>query len=326
MNRTSKPWRGLLAVAACLPAAIISCNPSRSEFAPIIDAQEMPPTSGPVSTRTKVVLLGTGTPNADPERMGPALAIVIDDKAYLVDCGPGIVRRAAAAHARGTKALAVSRLEHVFITHLHSDHTLGLPDLIFTPWVLERTAPLHVFGPPGTRRMVDHITDAWAEDVLVRLDGLQPANHTGHHVIVHEIGEGEVYRDASVTVTAFSVDHGSWEHAYGFRFVGPDRTVVVSGDTRPSERLVAASKGCDVLVHEVYSAKRFATIPPEWQRYHRAFHTSTTELAELASRIHPSLLILTHQLYWGARDAELVAEVKAGYSGSVLSGRDLGVY
>ena len=107
-------------------------------------------------TETQVVLLGTGAPIADPERSGPSLALVVAGKAYLVDFGPGVVRRAAAAHANGIDALQVTNLETAFLTHLHSDHTAGFPDLILTPWVLGRKKPLQVYGPPGLSQMTDH--------------------------------------------------------------------------------------------------------------------------------------------------------------------------
>src|SRR5205085_2766119 len=111
---------------------------------------------------------------------------------------------------------------------------------------------------------------------------------------------GEVYRDSNVTVTAFRVQHGSWPVALGYRFATADRVVVVSGDTRPTEAVVDQCRGCDVLVHEVRSDARLTTRPPAWQAYHRAFHTSTVELAALATRARPKLLVLYHQLYWGA--------------------------
>jgi len=276
--------------------------------------------------RTRVVLLGTGTPNADPERSGPALAVVVDDTAYLVDCGPGIVRRCEAARRRGVEALGVANLRHVFVTHLHSDHTVGLPDLIFTPWVLERAEPLTLVGPPGLGAMVEHVEAAWSQDVAVRLHGLEPANEHGYRTRVAEVLPGPAYADERVRVTAIPVDHGSWEHAYGYRFETPDRVVVVSGDTRPSEALVEAARGCDVLVHEVYSGARYRGRAPVWQRYHASFHTSTHELAELARRVRPELLVLTHQLYWGATDAELLEEIAELYDGAVVSGADLDVF
>ncbi|MCH7703061.1 MAG: MBL fold metallo-hydrolase [Planctomycetes bacterium] len=282
--------------------------------------------TSPADARTRVVLLGTGTPNADPDRSGPALAVVVQDRAYLVDCGPGVVRRAAAAHRSGIKALAVDNLTHVFITHLHTDHTLGYPDLIFTPWVLERSVPLEAFGPPGLRDMTDHLLAAYDQDIRIRLDGREPANAHGFRVNVHEISPGLIYQDSHVRVTAFPVRHGSWPHAFGYRFETADRTVVVSGDTAPSPSLIEHARGCDILVHEVYSQAGFDTRPPVWQRYHSQFHTSTTELAEIARQVQPKLLVLTHQLFWGSSPEDLLEEIARTYQGEVRSGSDLDVY
>jgi ribonuclease BN (tRNA processing enzyme) len=164
----------------------------------------------PPASHTQVVVLGTGTPLPDPERSGPAVAVVVNNVAYLVDCGPGVVRRAAAAYKAGISALDVPKLKIVFITHLHSDHTLGYPDLIFSPWVMERTEPLTAYGPRGLRAMTAHIEKAWQEDIRVRTQGLEKANRTGFKVLVHEITSGVVYRDPNITVTAFAVTHGPW--------------------------------------------------------------------------------------------------------------------
>ncbi len=275
---------------------------------------------------TQVVLLGTGTPNADPDRSGPGVAVVVRSRAYLVDCGPGIVRRAAAAARKGIPALEADKLGIVFVTHLHSDHTLGLPDLILTPWVLERRTPLELYGPPGVRAMAEHLLAAYRKDIRIRLEGLEPDKHQGYRVNAHEIVPGVVYRDSNVVVTAFAVPHANWRQAFGYRFETPDRVIVISGDTRPSEAIVAACDGCDVLVHEVYSAERFKTRPPEWQRYHADAHTSTVELAAIAARARPKLLVLYHQLFWGASDEDLVREVQRGYSGPVVSGKDLDIF
>ena len=280
----------------------------------------------PDPPRTRIVMLGTGTPNADPERSGPAVAVVTGGRAYLVDAGPGVVRRAAAAAARGFKELTPESLSIVFVTHLHSDHTLGLPDLMLTPWVLERRVPLQVFGPPGTKAMMRKLQDAYAEDIKHRREGLEPDKTEGYRVEARDIIEGVVYRDAHVTVTAFEVPHANWKHAFGYRFQTQDGVYVISGDTRPSEKLVAQCNGCEVLVHEVYSADRFRQRPPEWQRYHADAHTSTADLAAIATRARPKLLVLYHQLYWGATDEDLVREVKRGYPGEVVSARDLQAY
>lgn len=291
----------------------------------LVGAQEAPPLGG-TPPRTRVVLLGTGTPNADPERSGPSTAVVVGDRAYLFDAGPGVVRRAAAAARAGVAPLEAKRLGLVFLTHLHSDHTVGLPDLLYTPWVLERTAPLVVYGPRGTADMLSHIGAAWRADVRNRIDGAEPANTSGWRATVRAVRDGEIYRDSLVTVRAFRVPHGDWAEAWGYRVETPDGVVVISGDTRASDAIVRACNGCAVLVHEVYSAERFRTRPPEWQRYHARAHTSTVELAALATRARPTLLLLTHQLYWGATDDDLLAEVRAaGYIGVVRSGRDLDV-
>ena len=278
------------------------------------------------SGRTRIVMLGTGTPNADPDRSGPALAIVVDDTPYLVDCGPGVVRRAAAARRAGVEALRVSNLKHLFVTHLHSDHTLGYADLIFSPWVLERDAPLAVYGPPGIAGMTEHLHQAYAQDIAIRVNGKEPANDVGYRVDVHEIKPGFVYKDDLVTVRVFGVKHGSWQYAYGLRFETPDRVIVVSGDTSPCESLIEAAQGCDVLIHEVYSQAGWERREPVWQIYHGSFHTSTRELAGIAKRVRPGLLILTHQLSWGTSEADLLAELRAGYDGPVVSADDLDVY
>lgn len=271
-------------------------------------------------TRSRVILLGTGTPNADPTRSGPALAIVVDSNVYIVDAGPGIVRRAAAAK------IPMPRLRIAFLTHLHSDHTLGLPDLMFSPWVLGRIVPLDVYGPPGTVAMVDHLQAAYAEDIEIRLHGGEPSNKTGYGGKGHDMPAGVVYGDSLVTVTAFEVSHGKWPHAYGYRFQTPDRTIVVSGDTSPSDAVANACNGCDVLVHEIISSESLKARTADWQAYHRAYHTPGYELGEVAAKARPKLLVLYHQIPPGVADDELLREVHTHYSGVVVSGKDLGVY
>jgi ribonuclease BN (tRNA processing enzyme) len=275
---------------------------------------------------TKVVLLGTGTPNADPQRSGPSVAIVVNEMPYLVDFGPGVVRRAAAAVEAGIEALKPSNLKHAFATHLHSDHTAGYPDLILTPWVLERDQPLEVFGPEGIREMTEHILAAYRQDIHMRLYGLEPANNQGHKVNVHEIEPGVVFQNADVTVEAFPVSHGSWPVSLGYKFSTSDRTIVISGDTTPNEIIVEKCNGCDVLIHEVYSKVALEKRSPEWQKYHSSVHTSSSELAEIATRAKPRLLVLYHQLFWSSSEEELLSDVKDGYDGEVVSGKDLGVY
>ena len=274
---------------------------------------------------SKIVLLGTGTPNADPERFGPSVAIVVNQTPYLVDFGPGVVRRAAAACQSGVEGLDVRKLNRAFLTHLHSDHTVGYADLILTPWVLGRDEPLEVYGPAGIREMTEHILAAYREDIRERLDGLEPANSTGYLVRAHEIEPGIVYQDRNVRVEAFAANHGSWP-AFGYKFHVGDKTIAISGDTAPAESCVEAYRGCDVLIHEVYSALGFQGRSPVWQRYHSSVHTSSSELAAMASRAKPGLLILYHQLFNGVTEEELLLEIQGKYEGKVVSGADLEVY
>jgi ribonuclease BN (tRNA processing enzyme) len=278
-------------------------------------------------SRTKVVVLGTGTPNADPDRYGPSVAVVVDDASYLVDAGVGVVRRAAASERAGIKALGAPELKTAFVTHLHSDHTLGLADLIVTPWILERRVPLTLYGPHGLQSMVSHLVAAYADDLHVRETGGEPKHQYDPRVVhVHEIKPGVVFRDERVTVTAFAVPHGAWPEAFGYRFQTPDRTIVISGDTGPKSHIEDQCQRCDVLVHEVYSEAGFAKRPPEWQAYHARYHTSTRELGAIASRARPGLLVLYHQLIWSSTEDEMLKEVRSVYVGKVVSAHDLDVF
>ena len=277
------------------------------------------------STRTRVVLLGTGTPGPDPDRSGPATAIVVDDEVYLVDFGPGVVRRASAAlRTKGIAALEPTKLRVAFVTHLHSDHTVGYPDLIFTPWTMGRRFPLEVYGPKGIKAMTDHILEAYRVDVETRTnpDGNQRTFPEGHGVNAHEIGPGVVYKDAKVTVTAFPTKHAM--ESYGYRFETPDRTIVISGDTNPAPATIDACKGCDVLIHEGQSPAWLATRPDTFQKFAAKYHTTTPQLAELAQAAKPRLLIVYH--YSSVAPEEILGEMLRLYPGHVVVGRDLDVY
>jgi len=243
-----------------------------------------------ISTHTKVVLLGTGNPHPDPDRSGCSVAVVVNDSAYIVDFGPGIVRRASALTPEfggSIEALKAKNIKRGFLTHLHSDHTTGYPDLILTPWVMGRDEPLEVFGPEGIKEMTEHILKAYQEDIKYRLYGLEPANNQGWRVVAHEIKEGIIYKDEHVKVEAFPVVHGSWPNAYGFRFTSADKVIVISGDTRPCENIIKYGKGADILLHEVYYKKEFDTKDAFWKNYHSKNHTSTYELGEIANQTKP---------------------------------------
>ncbi len=286
-------------------------------------AQEPASAPAPVG-RTRVVVLGSGTPAPDPDRFGPAVVVLVDGTAYLFDAGAGVMRRWAAAQRRGVVPAGATSLRTAFVTHLHSDHTLGYPDLILTGWMIGNRAyrGLDVYGPAGLRSMTDHALAAWAEDVAVRTgEGGELAGRGPPDVRVHEIGPGVVYRDSLVTVTAFAVAHGTWAHAFGYRIQTPDARVVLSGDTRPTRSVVDACDGCDLLLHEGGFRANAEATP-----YFRAFHTTTEELAEVAAAAHPKLLVLYHQAPESPATARAYALLRSLYFGPFVVARDLDVY
>jgi ribonuclease BN (tRNA processing enzyme) len=283
----------------------------------------------PSASHTQVVLLGTGTPRADPQRSGPATAIVVNDTPYLVDAGPGIVRRAAAAYDKGIKGLAVANLQTAFITHLHSDHTVGYPDLIFTTWVQGRHGPLKVYGPTGLEAMTKYIMLAWQVDIDVRTKGLEQRSTSGLAVEAHDVKPGLIYQDSSVKVTAFPVSHGELQ-AYGYRFQTSDRTVVISGDTSPSPALIDSCQKCDVLIHEAFSEDYTPADMANWLQYRPKYHTTTSQLAEIANKTRPGVLIVYHRGVGPPGreifDEQYLAEIRRIYRGKVVIGQDLDVY
>lgn len=278
------------------------------------------------NTDTKLILLGTGTPFADPTKSGPSLAIVVNNTSYIVDCGPGVVRRAAEASKLGFPSLEAAQLKTLFITHLHSDHTIGLADIILTPAVLDRNAPIRIYGPVGSKKMTDDLMSAYKEDIAIRINGLEKGDAIAYQVYTNEIKEGQIYKDSNLTVTAFNVQHGQWDNAFGFVFQTKDKKIVISGDCTYSENLIKYAKDCDILVHEVYSDAGLKKRTQRWQDYHSTFHTSTYQLADIANKVKPKLLILNHQLTFGTSLQSLLDELKLKYAGPVVNGADLDVF
>jgi ribonuclease BN (tRNA processing enzyme) len=298
------------------------------------------------ATRTRVVLLGTGTPVPDPDRSGPATAIVVDGSAYLVDFGPGVVRRAEAAVLdRGITALEPANLKVAFVTHLHSDHTAGYSDLILTGWTAGRRTPLEVYGPAGLQSMTAHILQAYRIDIQTRTnpEGNQRFIPDGWKVNAHEIKSGVIYKDANVTVTAFKTKHAM--ESYGYRFDTPDRSLVISGDTSPTEETINACNGCDVLIHEAQMLELYAKMPEGLHSFVTKYHTTTEQLAVLATKAKPKLLVVYHTISFRPGIAPpqflsslvgtgafrspsevLEEEISSRYSGQFVIGRDLDVY
>jgi len=259
-----------------------------------------------------------------------SVAIVVNDIPYIIDFGPGLIRQAAAMSPRyggKIKGLDVKNIKRAFLTHLHSDHTSGYPDLILTPWVMGRDEPLEVYGPEGINDMTENILKAYEEDIRYRLYGYEPANNQGWRVNSHEFTkEGVVYTDENVKVEAFPVPHGTWPNAWGFRFTTPDKVIVISGDSAPSEKIAEYAKDSDILIHEVYCKKTYDKKDEFWKNYHAHNHTSTVELGELAEKAQVKLVVLYHILAWGATDEELKNEISIKYKSDVIVGKDLDIY
>jgi ribonuclease Z len=313
--------------AAVVSAAVITTTPSAAQGPPL-----------PQGSQTQIVLLGTGNPVPDPDRSGPATAVVVNGTPYLVDFGAGVMRRAKAAVVdKGIAALDPPNFRVVFVTHLHSDHTIGYADLILTPWIYGRRMPLEVYGPPGIKAMTEHLLEAYRADFESRTrehaEGLYTVGSfpEGHRVNAHEIGAGVIYKDANVTVTAFPTKHAL--ESYGYRFDTPDRSIVISGDTNPTQATIDACHGCDVLIHEVQTLEWLAK-RPDFQSYAAKYHTTTAQLAALATQAKPRLLILYHASIAlrpavnpkASSPGELLDEITSRYSGAVVVGRDLDVY
>ena len=272
--------------------------------------------TGPAADSTTIVTLGTGTPRPLPDVMGPATAVIVGHRVFLFDVGDGIERRLAAAH------LPIDGVTALFVTHLHTDHVLGLADLVFSSWNSGRDKPFPVFGPPGIDAMLEHLYEAFAVDIKEREFDFGVAG--GYRLSAHEIPPGVAYDTGGVRITAFPVDHGRLT-AYGYRIDTPTRSIVISGDTRPSETLVRMATGVDVLIHEIQpsDAVTLAGRPSvDWAKYIAGHHTTAIQLGELAARAKPKLLIVSHN---GRRApaAQLLADIRRAFGGSVVIAEDL---
>lgn len=276
-------------------------------------------------SKTQLILLGTGTPNCMAGRSQQACAVVVNEQPYVIDCGGGTIQRISEAEAKGVSGLAAHKLNRVFLTHLHPDHTVGLADFIIAPWVKSRVDPVQIYGPVGTRNMVGHLLQAYEIGLGEHQNGLAPFE-VPLEVEVYEFDQGIIYEDGNIFIEAFRVEHGRLD-AFGFRIITDDKTIVHSGDTCAVPVMAQIAKGCDILVHEVYSEKSLAQRDEAWQAYHATAHTSTVELADIANKAQPDLLILNHQMTWGLQSDEgLVKEITDLYNGRVVYGRDLDLF
>jgi ribonuclease Z len=266
----------------------------------------------------EVILLGTGYPRPDPNRAGASTAIVAGDKWFVVDAGRGTTMRIA-----GTD-LKYANMRAVFLTHFHSDHIAGLPDLFDTSWQFGRkSVPLALYGPPGTKRLSKAMLAFFKDDIHYRRDLLEKHPAAGATIVTHIVREGVVYDDGDVRVTAFRVDHRPVENAFGYRFESGGETIVVSGDTRPDPNLVKFAKGADVLVMEAYLPEHFLKVDtPEVAARLMHYHTSAEEAGEIARDAGVKKLVLTH-LIPGDADETFRERAAKAFKGEIVVGKDL---
>ena len=275
-------------------------------------------------SRTKLILLGTGTPIMAPNRYQSSLAIIVDEQPYIVDCGSGILQRLADARAKGITALANENLTRLFITHFHPDHTLGLAGFLIAPWNMKRTKPIKIYGPTGIKKMVKGLLKVYKKGINEHLyHGPKPLSPI--QTSVKKIKAGIFYQDDKIKVESIPVVHGTFE-AYAFKFTTPDKTIVVSGDTCPVPVLYEKAKNCDILVHEVFCETAMPQMPKKYQDYFRKVHTGGIELGKIAKAVNPKLLVLTHQIYYNKSKEDIIGEIRQNYDGALAYGDDLDVF
>jgi ribonuclease Z len=271
----------------------------------------------------RLTLLGTGNPRPSIDRFGPSILVEARGRRILVDAGRGATVRL--FQVGGREALA--GIDIVLLTHLHSDHVVGLPDLWLTGWIFGRAAPLQVYGPPGTAAMMDHLERAFEFDIRTRRDLDERFPAAGVAVRATDAGPGVVVDQDGVRITAFAVDHGPVTPAYGYRIDCGGRSVVFSGDTRASETLIEQARGTDVLVHEVISPeaeRRLAQVqdPAAIERI-IAHHTTAAEAGRLFARVRPRLAVYSHIVPSPATARDLIAPTRQAYRGRLEVGHDL---
>ena len=267
----------------------------------------------------KVTLLGTGSPAPRMDRFGPSILVEAGKQKLLFDCGRGATQR-----IEQTK-VPFAEVDALFLTHLHSDHVVGIPDLWLTGWLRGRTMPLRVWGPAGTKEMMSHLEQAYQFDIHMRRDVDEKVPAQGVVVVAKDVEEGVVYENGGVKVTAFAVDHGPVKPALGYRVDFAGHSVVLSGDTRYSENLIHFSEGTDVLIHEVMDADAFRlknpSVSPERVQTILAHHTTPEQAGRVFAQVKPKLAMYSHVVPPEA--FEFIPPTRKTYSGPLEVGEDL---
>ena len=302
-------------------------NMDRRAFIAALAALGIAPWARAQGAKTRLILLGTGGgPRPRKENISASQVLVINDQLYVVDCGNGVARQLV------TAGLALPRLRHVFLTHQHSDHNADYGNLLLLAWATDLTKRVDTYGPPPLAEMTRQFLELNDYDIRTRIadEGRPPLKDL---IVPHEItAGGPVMQDENVKVTAAVVVHPPVAPAFGYRFDCPDRSIVFSGDTRPSKNLVELAKGADVLVHEVMHMpsldQLIATEPnAKTLREHLlAAHTTCEEVGRVATEAGVKTLVLTHFVPGGypfLKDEVWAEAVRPHFSGNLVVGHDL---
>lgn len=274
--------------------------------------------SAPRQPRFEAILLGTGYPRPDAQHAGAATVVIAGDKWFLVDAGRGATLRIAATD------LKYDNLAAVLLTHLHSDHTAGLPDVFNTSWQFGRkTRPLELYGPSGVEHLSHAMLEFFTDDIHIRRDLMEKHPATGATIRDHIVKEGVIFDDGVVKVTAFEVDHRPVVPAFGYRFDCGGRSIVISGDTRRSENLIRHARGANVLIHEAYLPEWFEKVDtPAVAARLKSYHTSAEEAGVVARDAGVKTLVLTHLVPAG-EDEKYRERASRAFKGQLIVGHDL---
>lgn len=265
----------------------------------------------------KVTLLGTGTPQPIMERFGSSILVQAGNEILLFDAGRGCLQRLRQIN------ISYDKINALFLTHLHSDHIVGLPDLWLTGWLVSKRAiPLDVLGPAGTDEMLNNLRKAFAFDIKLRVED-DKRSEEGSKFLVTEIQQGIIYEKNGVKVTAIEVDHYPVVPAFGYRIDYNGHSVVLSGDTRYSQNLIKFAKGTDLIIHEVAIAPdSLSKSDPQYNIL--MHHTTPEQAAKVFNKAQPKLAVYSHIVkIQGLTEEDIMKKTKANYSGEVIMGEDL---
>jgi ribonuclease Z len=276
----------------------------------------------------KITLLGTGAPDPSIERFGPSILIEAGGQKLLIDCGRGAGQRL------WQLKIPLGQIDAVFLTHLHSDHVVGLPDLWLTGWIPatygRRVFPFTVFGPGGTKDMMDNLVKAFSWDIRIRS---KENNKADSGVLVHatDIKEGFTWEKNGVKVTPFTVRHAEFiDSALGYRIDYAGHSVIFSGDTRYSENLVRYAKDADLVIHEVAAANEHSMQTSPLINQILGFHSSPEDAGKVFEQIKPRLAVYSHIVLLTSDPSipppsinELTLRTRKIYKGTLQVGEDL---